>query len=31
MEASKHNKGKFVGDGIIIFHDVAGAMKGDRG
>ncbi|MCL2707133.1 MAG: DUF3343 domain-containing protein [Dehalococcoidia bacterium] len=30
MEASKPEKVKFVGDGIIIFHDVAGAMKGDR-
>jgi hypothetical protein len=30
MESAKPNKVKFVGDGIIIFHDVAGAMKGDR-
>jgi len=30
MEAAKQNKEKFAGDGIIIFHDVAGAMKGDR-
>ena len=30
MEAAKQNKVKFVGDGIIIFHDVAGAMKGER-
>jgi len=30
MEASKPNKAKFTGDGIIIFHDVAGAMKGER-
>jgi hypothetical protein len=30
MESTKPEKTKFVGDGIIIFHDVAGAMKGDR-
>jgi len=30
METAKPDKLKFVGDGIIIFHDVAGAMKGDR-
>ena len=30
MEASKPNKAKFTGDGIIIFYDVAGAMKGER-
>ena len=30
MEATKKSKVKFAGDGIIIFHDVAGAMKGDR-
>jgi len=30
MEATKKNKVKFAGDGIIIFHDVAGAMKGER-
>ena len=30
MEAAKPSKVKFVGDGIIIFHDVAGAMKGER-
>jgi hypothetical protein len=30
METTKQNKVKFVGDGIIIFHDVAGAMKGER-
>ena len=30
MEAAKQHKVKFAGDGIIIFHDVAGAMKGDR-
>jgi hypothetical protein len=30
MEATKLQKPKFVGDGIIIFHDVAGAMKGEK-
>ncbi|MCL1885734.1 MAG: DUF3343 domain-containing protein [Dehalococcoidia bacterium] len=30
MEVAKPDKAKFVGDGIIIFHDVSGAMKGDR-
>ncbi len=30
MEAAKPTKTKFAGDGIIIFHDVAGAMKGER-
>jgi hypothetical protein len=30
METAKPSKVKFAGDGIIIFHDVAGAMKGDR-
>lgn len=30
MEVSKPVKAKFIGDGIIIFHDVAGAMKGER-
>ena len=30
MEAAKPNKVKFAGDGIVIFHDVAGAMKGER-
>jgi len=30
MDANKSEKVKFVGDGIIIMHDVAGAMKGDR-
>ena len=30
MEAAKTNKMKFAGDGVIIFHDVAGAMKGER-
>jgi hypothetical protein len=30
MEAAKSSKTKFAGDGIIIFHDVAGAMKGER-
>ncbi|RJO61710.1 MAG: DUF3343 domain-containing protein [Dehalococcoidia bacterium] len=30
MEATKQKKANFVGDGIIIFHDVAGAMKGER-
>jgi hypothetical protein len=30
MEATKLQKAKFVGDGIIIFHDVAGAMKGEK-
>ncbi len=30
MEATKQSKAKFVGDGIIIFHDVVGAMKGER-
>jgi len=30
MEATKPDKVKFIGDGIIIFHDVAGAMKADR-
>jgi len=30
MGVAKTEKTKFVGDGIIIFHDVAGAMKGDR-
>jgi len=30
VEVAKPEKIKFVGDGIIIFHDVAGAMKGDR-
>jgi hypothetical protein len=29
MEVAKP-KVKFAGDGIIIFHDVAGAMKGER-
>ncbi|MCL2140264.1 MAG: DUF3343 domain-containing protein [Dehalococcoidia bacterium] len=30
MENTKPEKSKFVGDGIVILHDVAGAMKGDR-
>jgi hypothetical protein len=30
MEAIKTSKEKFMGDGIIIFKDVAGAMKGER-
>jgi len=30
MENGKPDKIKFTGDGIIIFHDVAGAMKGER-
>jgi len=30
MKTAKQNKVKFAGDGIIIFHDVAGAMKGER-
>jgi hypothetical protein len=30
MDADKPNKEKFTGDGIIIFKDVAGAMKGDK-
>ncbi len=30
MESGNPVKAKFAGDGIIIFQDVAGAMKGDR-
>ncbi len=30
MENVKPDRIKFTGDGIIIFHDVAGAMKGER-
>ena len=30
MEAAKQKKTNFVGDGIVIFPDVAGAMKGEK-
>ena len=30
MEATRPEKVKFVGDGIVIFQDVADAMKGER-
>jgi hypothetical protein len=30
MDSNKSEKVKFAGDGIVIMHDVANAMKGDR-